>query len=200
MFFKKFELIHYSNYLINIFPIFGLRINIINNNIFFCLPKNKIKLILNLFKNHTLFNFKCLMDIFGNDLVSSSQRFNVVYCLLNCFLNYRFFIKISCNKFEKIDSSMLIFNAANWLEREVWDMFGIFFNNHSDLRKILTDYGFKGFPLRKDFPLVGYKQLRFDEISQTLIYEPVVLAQKYRFFNLSSPWNKPLKPIIYNII
>ena len=186
MFFKKLNLIEVINYIIKNITILGLRTNVINNNVYFCIP-NKFNLIfLNFFKNNSLLNFNCLTDLFGNDLIYTTKRFNIIYSLLNVFNNYRFFIKTTCSKLEKIFSSIFIFKSANWFEREIFDMFGILFLNHFDLRKILTDYGFKGFPLRKDFPLVGFKQLRYDEISQTLIYEKVLLTQKYRFFSLNS--------------
>ena len=187
MFYKKENLLNFANYIKNNLTLKGLRINIINNNLYFCINSKFVLILLSFLKLHGVLNFNCLIDLFGNDLIYQKKRFNIIYCLLNLFLNYRFFIKTSLEKFEKIKSLTKIFPSANWMEREVFDMYGVKFKDHPDLRRILTDYDFKGFPLRKDFPLVGFKQLRYDEIQQTLLYENVNLSQKYRFFYLNSP-------------
>ena len=116
------------------------------------------------------------------------KRFEVVYIFLSITFNYRIFLSISVAEDESVDSLTSIFPSANWYEREVWDLFGITFNNHPDLRRILTDYGFNGFPLRKDFPLSGNVEVRYDLASKKVIYEPIKLAQAFRTFDFESPW------------
>lgn len=113
MFYKKENLLNFSNYIINVLPLKSLRINIINNNLYFCINSKLILILLNFLKLHGSLNFNCLIDLLGNDLIYQKKRFNIIYCLLNVFLNYRFFVKTSLEKFEKINSSSKIFNAAN---------------------------------------------------------------------------------------
>ena len=107
-----------------------------------------------------------------------------------CILLRRIFLNISNSELESVSSIESIFKSANWFEREVWDMFGVYFLNHPDLRRILTDYGFEGYPLRKDFPLSGYTQVRYDEELKRVILEPLELTQEYRYFNFISPWER----------
>ena len=192
----KKDLLYYSNLILNIFPSLGLRIIINKNQLNIVIIKEQLELFLLVLKTYS---FNSVLDIFGTDLLYTKNRFVINYVLISYKLNFRICVKISCNKFDKINSVSNIFLSANWLERETYDMYGIFFLNHLDLRRILTDYGFKGFPLRKDFPLIGYKQLRYDDIQNRLVYEPVTLTQKYRYFLFSSPWNQKLKPILYYI-
>ena len=149
---------------------------------------NDIVDVLKFFKSDTRFKFKQLIDIAAIDYPNEEQRFELVYLLLSIENNQR--IKIS-TKFEandKITSITKIFPSANWMEREVFDMYGIKFINHPDLRRILTDYNFKGHPLRKDFPLTGFNEVRYSEKEKKVIYEPVKLEQNYRNFDFSSPW------------
>ena len=134
-------------------------------------------------------SFKMLLDLFGLDMLGVREpRFEVVYNLLSFKLNNRITVKASLNDGEKIDTVCDVFRCANWYEREAFDMFGIEFNNHPDLRRILTDYDFEGYPLRKDFPLTGYKQVTYDEKEKKIVYEPVSLRQEYRDFDFEMPW------------
>jgi NADH:ubiquinone oxidoreductase subunit C len=116
------------------------------------------------------------------------KRFNYIYMLLSINYNLRIFITGFLSLFEALPSLQGIFKSADWLEREAWDLFGIFFIGHYNLRRILTDYGFIGFPFRKDFPLSGYIEVRYDEMHKTIILEPLELMQEFRFFKLETPW------------
>ena len=129
-----------------------------------------------------------LMDITAVDYPDRKERFEVVYQFLSLSQNQRIRLKVSVAEGVAVESLVPVFKVANWLEREVWDMFGIVFNNHPDLRRILTDYGFEGHPLQKDFPLTGYVELRYDEELKRVVYEPVKLTQDFRRFDFLSPW------------
>ena len=132
--------------------------------------------------------FRQLIDITVVDHPEHTQRFRVVYLFLSHEFNQRIVLSYLINENEVIPSLTSIFPAANWMEREVFDMYGIKFKNHPDLRRILTDYGFKGHPLRKDFPLTGFNEVRYSEKEKKVIYEPVKLEQNYRNFDFESPW------------
>ena len=132
--------------------------------------------------------FKQLIDITAVDFLQKEKRFKVVYLLLSHENNLRVLINIEINEKTLVESITKIFPSANWMEREVFDMYGIKFKNHPDLRRILTDYNFKGYPLRKDFPLTGHNEVRYDENSKKVLYEPVKLDQNYRDFDSISPW------------
>ncbi|MEM7071469.1 MAG: NADH-quinone oxidoreductase subunit C, partial [Pseudomonadota bacterium] len=132
--------------------------------------------------------FKMLVDLAGVDYPSHNPRFAVVYQLLSLQYNQRMKLKVFANSEDSVPTVMDLWPSANWYEREVWDMYGIFFSGHSDLRRILTDYGFSGHPQRKDFPLSGYIELRYSESKKRVVYEPVKLAQAFRTFDFASPW------------
>ena len=132
--------------------------------------------------------FKQLIDIAGVDYPENEKRFELVYLFLSHENNLRIKLLIRFQMNQSISSLTKIFPSANWMEREVFDMYGIKFKNHPDLRRILTDYGFKGHPLRKDFPLTGFNEVRYSEKEKKVIYEPVKLEQDYRNFDFSSPW------------
>jgi len=132
--------------------------------------------------------FKQLMDICGVDYPERPQRFEVVYNLLSLVHNNRVTVKVMLDDNSSIPSVSKVFSSADWWEREIWDLFGIFFSGHPDLRRILTDYGFDGHPLRKDFPLTGYVEVRYDDAQKRVVYEPVKLTQEYRDFDFLSPW------------
>ena len=132
--------------------------------------------------------FKQLIDITAVDFPEDKKRFKIVYLLLSHENNSRAIIEYSINENEVIPSVTSIFPSANWMEREVFDMYGIKFKDHPDLRRILTDYEFEGYPLRKDFPMTGHKEVRYSEDKKKVIYEPVRLEQNYRNFNYESPW------------
>ncbi len=135
--------------------------------------------------------FRQLMDICGVDYPERKMRFEVVYNLLSLVHNMRIRVKIFTDENEPVPSVISVFSSADWYEREVWDMYGVQFSNHPDLRRILTDYGFEGHPLRKDFPLSGYVEMRYDDEQKRVIYEPVQLPQEFRSFDFSSPWEGP---------
>ena len=139
-------------------------------------------------KSNERFKFRQLIDIAGVDYPEEEKRFQLVYLLLSHENNNRIKISISFETNQVINSITKIFPSANWMEREVFDMYGIKFKNHPDLRRILTDYGFKGHPLRKDFPLTGFNEVRYSEKEKRVIYEPVKLEQNYRNFDFESPW------------
>jgi NADH-quinone oxidoreductase subunit C len=132
--------------------------------------------------------FKQLVDICGVDWPDRAPRFDVVYHLLSHRQNQRVRIKVQTAEDTPVPSVGDIFSSAPWYEREVWDLYGVFFDNHPDLRRLLTDYGFEGHPLRKDFPLTGYVEVRYDEAQKRVIYEPVQLTQEFRTFDFMSPW------------
>ena len=132
--------------------------------------------------------FRQLIDIAGIDFPEKDKRFRLVYLLLSHENNLRIKISVDFELDKKIPSIVKIFPSANWMEREVFDMYGIKFTDHPDLRRILTDYGFKGHPLRKDFPLTGFNEVRYSEKNKKVIYEPVKLEQNYRDFDFESPW------------
>ena len=132
--------------------------------------------------------FATLIDIYAIDYPDRESRFEVVYELLSYRWNSRLSVKTNVSETQGIPSVVSIFPNANWAEREVWDMNGVFFYNHPDLRRILTDYGFQGHPLRKDFPLSGYSEVRYDEQLKRVVQEPLELAQEFRAFDFASPW------------
>ena len=132
--------------------------------------------------------FKLLCDICGVDYPDRAERFDVVYNLLSLKLNQRIRVKVTTDEDHAVPSVTGLFSAAGWFEREAWDLFGIYFADHPDLRRLLTDYGFEGHPLRKDFPLTGYVELRYDEDQKRVVYEPVRLKQEFRSFDFLSPW------------
>jgi NADH dehydrogenase (ubiquinone) Fe-S protein 3 len=181
---------------------------------FLFVPNEFLLEILFFLKNHSLTQFKVLADItavdwlgrtsdmsdinhltdfFTNDLrtqrvLSSESRFCLVYNLLSVRFGTRFILKTLLGDKNSIESTTSLFKSSNWWERETWDMFGVLFTNHPDLRRLLTDYGFRGHPLRKDFPLSGYTEVRYDEDSKRVVIDSVSLAQEFRYFDLGSPW------------
>ena len=150
-------------------------------------PEDLLDVIL-LLKTNKDTKFKQLIDITAVDYPENKKRFKIVYLLLSHEFNQRILVSYFINENEKISSLVNIFPSANWMEREIFDMYGIKFNDHPDLRRILTDYGFEGFPLRKDFPLTGHNEVRYSEEEKKVIYEPVKLEQNYRNFDYESPW------------
>ncbi|KZC11901.1 PREDICTED: NADH dehydrogenase [ubiquinone] iron-sulfur protein 3, mitochondrial [Dufourea novaeangliae] len=146
--------------------------------------------VLSFLRNHHNAQFMNLSDITAVDVPSRTYRFELVYIILSLRYNSRIRVKTYTDELTPVPSVEHIFDAANWYEREVWDMYGVFFSNHSDLRRILTDYGFEGHPLRKDFPLSGYVEVRYDDEKQRVVCEPLELAQEFRKFELSAPWEQ----------
>jgi len=140
-------------------------------------------------RDHVNTQFKCLIDITAVDFPERPARFEVVYILLSPRWNNRIRIKVLTDEVTPVPSTVNIWPASNWFERETWDMFGVFFSGHPDLRRILTDYGFTGHPLRKDFPLSGYTEVRYDFGKKRVVSEPIELTQEFRYFDFSSPWD-----------
>ncbi len=132
--------------------------------------------------------FVCFIDICGADYPAREQRFDVVYHLLSPYHNSRIRVKARTDEVTPVPSLIDVFPAANWFEREAYDLYGILFSGHPDLRRLLTDYGFEGYPLRKDFPLTGYVEVRYDDGQGRVVYEPVKLNQEFRNFDFLSPW------------
>lgn len=160
--------------------------------------RSKINKLLYFIKSHTLLQFKSLQDIYALDLLeydaspfelNKEQRFQVDYLLLSVYNQLRILIKVNISNNSYIDSSSNIYNSAVWLEREIWDLFGLYFKNHPDLRRILTDYGFEGHPLRKDFPLSGFTEILYTTEEKKISVKPLELTQEYRGFNFISPWD-----------
>ena len=158
------------------------------NELLFKTSIGEIMDVIKFLKLDDRFKFKQLIDIAAIDYPNEEKRFELVYLFLSIENNIRVKISIKFETNEKIPSIVKIFPSANWMEREVFDMYGIKFINHPDLRRILTDYNFKGHPLRKDFPLTGFNEVRYSEKEKKVIYEPVKLEQNYRNFDFSSPW------------
>lgn len=163
-------------------------IQVFKNEIILVVEAKKIKPILLFLRDSINCQYKILSGISGVDYPERSKRFEVIYEILSIRYNSRIRIKIYINELTSVDSSVSIYSASNWHEREIFDMFGVFFKDHPDLRRILTDYGFEGFPLRKDFPLSGYVELRYDDSQKRVISEPLELAQEFRTFDFTAPW------------
>ena len=159
-----------------------------HDQISICIEDNNLIEVMIFLKTHSSTKFKQLIDITAVDYPERDKRFKMVYLLLSHEKNSRIKIEFDIKEGEPINSLTKIFPSANWMEREVFDMYGIKFKNHPDLRRILTDYGFKGHPLRKDFPLTGHNEVRYSEEDKKVIYEPVKLEQNYRNFDYESPW------------
>jgi NADH-quinone oxidoreductase subunit C len=152
------------------------------------IARDKIIEVLTFLRDDEKCRFEVLIDICGVDWPSREQRFDVVYHLLSPRLNQRIRVKLETDETTPVASAVEIFSVANWFEREAYDMYGILFTGHPDLRRILTDYGFQGHPLRKDFPLTGFVEVRYDEELKRVVNEPVELTQEFRSFDFESPW------------
>jgi NADH-quinone oxidoreductase subunit C len=151
-------------------------------------PANRIVRVLTWLRDEPSLLFRELIDVCGVDWPGREPRFDVVYHLLSLHHNQRIRVKVRTDEATPVPSVTSVFPTAGWFEREAWDMFGILFSDHPDLRRILTDYGFDGHPLRKDFPLTGYVEVRYDEELKRVVYEPVQLRQDFRNFDFLSPW------------
>ena len=160
------------------------------NQLQISISTNQILDVVDFIKNDEACEFRQITDIAGVDFPDRQKRFDVIYHFLSFKHNSRLRIKIIIGEDESIPSITSIFPAANWFEREAFDMYGIQFKDHPDLRRILTDYGFEGYPLRKDFPLSGNVEIRYDEIDKKIIHEPVNLQQDFRSFDIQSPWER----------
>jgi len=152
------------------------------------IPPPAVVPVLTFLRDHSQCQFKSLVDISGVDYPERDKRFEVVYHLLSFRYGGRIRVKTYAGEADAVPSATSLFSGADWYEREAWDLYGIFFSGHPDLRRILTDYGFEGHPLRKDFPLTGYTEVRYDEEKKRVVYEPLQLTQAFRNFEASSPW------------
>ncbi|HKZ96260.1 MAG TPA: NADH-quinone oxidoreductase subunit C [Hyphomicrobiaceae bacterium] len=150
--------------------------------------RETIKDVLTFLRDDERCRFEELIDICGVDWPGRAARFDVVYHLLSPRLNQRIRVKLETDEASPVPSAVEVFSAAGWFEREAYDMFGILFAGHPDMRRLLTDYGFQGHPLRKDFPLTGYVEVRYDDEQKRVVYEPVKLTQEFRTFDFESPW------------
>ena len=172
----------------------------VNNQIYITVPPKYITATLNYLKNNTLSLYKVLSDIccidwFYQKSIKTNKlkkRFELVYNLMSFKYNNKIFVKTHINLYEFLHTVSYIYKGANWIEREVWDMYGIYFTNHPDLRRILTDYGFEGYPLRKDFPLSGYIEVKYNNTLKRIITKPITLNQEFRHFSFLNPWEKQI--------
>ena len=167
---------------------------IINNELIITTKISNIYNLLDELKKMDDLNFEMLLDITAVDYPQRSKRFELVYNLLSLKNHLRLRVKIFLNDNEIVPSISKLYKSACWYEREVWDMYGVSFSGNNDLRRILTDYGFEGYPLRKDFPLTGFVELRYDEAKKKVVYSKVKLTQDYRNFDFLSPWEGGLLP------
>jgi NADH-quinone oxidoreductase subunit C len=152
--------------------------------------------LLTFLKNDSRCLFAQLVDVCGVDWPEREQRFDVVYNLLSLANNQRVRVKVATDEATPVPSAAAVYSSATWFERETYDLYGVWFADHPDLRRILTDYGFEGHPLRKDFPLTGFVEMRWDDVQKRVIYEPVKLAQEFRRFDFLSPWEGGIERIL----
>ena len=152
------------------------------------MSRDKIVDVLKFLRDDKSCQFEVLIDICGVDWPARANRFDLVYHLLSPRLNQRIRVKLMTDETTPVPSTVGVYSASNWFEREAYDMYGILFSGHPDLRRLLTDYGFQGYPLRKDFPLTGYVEVRYDDEQKRVVYEPVELTQEFRSFDFESPW------------
>ena len=167
---------------------FGSTDEVVNGESVLTVSGDKLLPLLTALRDDKDGQFTKLVDIAGVDFPERAQRFEVVYLLLSLKQNQRLRVRVATDEQTAIPSVISVFSSAGWYEREAWDMYGILFSDHPDLRRILTDYGFEGHPQRKDFPLTGYVELRYDAEQKRVVYEPVKLNQAYRNFDYLSPW------------
>ena len=165
-------------------------VELINNDKYLEIKTEPVKTfkVIKELKEDTKLLFDQLIDVTAIDYPSREKRFDIIYLLISLTLNQRILVKTSIDESTVLESITIIHKAANWYERECYDLFGIQFSNHPDLRRIMTDYNFEGHPLRKDFPLTGHTEVHYDDLEKKVVYEPVKLAQEYRNFDYMSPW------------
>lgn len=166
----------------------GIFLKKCDESIFLIAEKENVFNFMKNLESNSLVKLKILNDICVVDYPEKLNRFDISYNLLSVNYNLRVFVKTFTNAY--VSSVTSLYASADWIERECWDMFGVFFLNHPDLRRILTDYGFDGFPFRKDFPLTGYVEVRYDDEKSNIVYEPLEMSQEYRLFNFTSPWER----------
>jgi len=177
-----------GNYIRVLLPDDVLGVVLVNGELTVSVRREPIVKILTALRDDTSCQMHQLIDICGVDYPDRKERFEVVYHLLSMRQNHRVRVKLTTDAVTPVPSVTAVYSAAGWWERETWDLFGVLFSGHPDLRRILTDYGFEGHPLRKDFPLTGYVEVRYDEQQKRVVYEPVKLDQEFRNFDFLSPW------------
>jgi len=182
----------YGSYLIQCLPKFIQQFSVLKDELTLYIPPAGVVPVLTFLRDHSQCQFKSVVDISGVDYPEREKRFEVVYHLLSVSPSHsgRIRVKTYAGEADAVPSACAVFRGADWYEREAWDMYGVFFENHPDLRRILTDYGFEGHPLRKDFPLTGYTEVRYDEERKRVVYEPLQLTQAFRNFESLSPWEQ----------
>ena len=178
----------YSHFLLSNLPIYN--VTFARNEVTIIVPHSELFNVILFLRDNTNCQYRTIIDMCAVDYPERENRFEVVYNFLSTRYNNRIRVKTSVSEITPVDSITPLFKGANWFEREIWDLYGVYFTGHSDLRRILTDYGFEGHPLRKDFPLSGYVEVRYDEIQKRVVCEPIELSQEYRDFNFSSPWDQ----------
>lgn len=161
---------------------------IINDELVLVTRPDSLRKVMRFLRDDSQCLFKILVDVCGVDYPERERRFDVVYNMLSISHNQRIRVKVRVAEDEAVPSIAQLYPTANWFEREVWDLYGVYFAEHPDLRRILTDYGFEGHPLRKDFPLTGHVEVRYDDEQKRVVYEPVRLTQDFRSFDFLSPW------------
>ena len=181
-------LLSYVNSLVSKIPKYIVHVQIEKGIIHLRINELYLLSLLTFLQKHVATQYSILIDITAVDRFIGQGRFELFYFLRTMILNNILSIRLLNDGFSAVPSCTSLYNGAGWLEREIWDMFGIAFANHADLRRILTDYGFQGFPLRKDFPLTGFIEVRYDDETKRVIYDALELAQEFRFFDFQSPW------------
>ncbi|KAI8334511.1 hypothetical protein EDC96DRAFT_525319 [Choanephora cucurbitarum] len=185
------DLHEYGKYLMSVMPKFIQQFSVYKDELTIFIAPTAVTPVMTFLRDHTNAQFKSVMDITAADYPTRDNRFEVVYNMLSMKYNGRIRVKTYASEISPVPSVVPLFSGANWQERETYDMFGVFFTGHPDLRRILTDYGFEGHPLRKDFPLTGYVEVRYDEEKKRVVSEPVELAQAFRNFEGAlSPWEQ----------
>jgi NADH dehydrogenase (ubiquinone) Fe-S protein 3 len=179
----------YFIYIFNFFPYFKYKVLLSKNHLFIYIYINNVHKVMYVLRNHLNLRFTILSDIVGADYIDKQFRFQIIYNCLSIRSNIRVFVKTWTNEIISVPSLTGLFRSSYWLEREVYDMFGIYFDNHPDLRRLLTDYGFEGHPLKKDFPLTGYLEVRYDESNKKILTESIQLVQEFRVFEFQNPWD-----------
>lgn len=188
------DLHKYGRFIMSLLPKYIQQFTVWKDELTVCVAPSAMIPVMRFLRDHTACQFKAVMDITAVDYPSRHNRFEVVYNMLSVRYNSRIRVKTYASETSAVPSIARLFESANWYERETYDMFGVFFEGHPDLRRILTDYGFEGHPLRKDFPLSGYTELRYDEEKKRIVYDPVELTQAFRNFGGGSTVWEPVGP------
>ena len=183
---KNLIYVNFSKYLSSLLPSILSIENFFKNELIITVPSFLVTETLLFLRDHTNCQYKLLSDICAVDHYKKNNRFEIVYNIISVRYNTKLRLKTFVNELTPINTITNIYSCANWWEREIWDLFGVFFFKHPDLRRILTDYGFEGHPLRKDFPLSGYIELRYDDSKKCLVCEPIMLPQKFKSYNFES--------------